>query len=120
MPSATAATGAPARGRPPVRATWPRALVIALVLVAAFVVAKSCQQSQVRVTKERAIATAKREVDFTPRLTNVRLLRQGLSSKPFWFVNLSVPGRDADQPRRLSVVKIDANTGKVEDVDRQR
>jgi Peptidase propeptide and YPEB domain len=103
-----------------VRATWPRVIVIALVLVAAFVVAKSCQQSQVRVTKEQAIATAKREVDFTPQIANVRLLRQGLSSKPFWFVNLSVSAPDADQPRRLSVVKIDANTGKVEDVDRQR
>jgi len=117
--SAPAAVGARTRGRRPVRATWPRVLAIALVLMAAFVVAKSCQQSQVRVTKEQAIATAKREIDFTPRFTNVRLLRQGLGSKPFWFVNLSA-GRDAHQPRRLSVVKIDANTGKVEDVNRQR
>ena len=90
------------------------------VLVAAFFVAKSCQQSQVRVTKEQAIATAKRAVDFTPRITNIRLLRQGLGSKPFWFVNLSVPGPGDQPPRRLSVVKIDANTGKVEDISRQR
>ena len=114
------ASGAPTRGRPPIRVTWPRVLVVALVLVAAFVVTKSCQQSQIRITKDQAITTAKREVDFTPRIATVRLLRQGLSSKPFWFVNLSVPGREVDQPRRLSVVKIDANTGKVEDVDRQR
>jgi NAD(P)H-flavin reductase len=94
--------------------------VLVAVLVAAFFVAKSCQQSQVRVTKEQAIATAERAVDFTPRITNIRLLRQGLSSKPYWFVNLSVPGRDANLPRRLSVVKIDANTGKVEEISRQR
>lgn len=118
--SATAEARAPARGRQPVRPTWPRVLVIVALLAVAFVVAKSCQQSQVRVTKEQAIATAQRAVDFTPRISNVRLLRQGLSSRPFWFVNLSVPGRDGDLPRRLSVVKIDANTGKVEDVDRQR
>jgi hypothetical protein len=118
-PSAAAEHDAPAYGRDPVHVTWPRVLVIVGVLVLAFVVAKSCQQSQVRVTKEQAIATAKREVDFTPRIANVRLLRQGLSSKPFWFVNLSA-GRNADLPRRLSVVKIDANTGKVEEVDRQR
>jgi hypothetical protein len=36
-----------------------------------------------------------------------------------WFVTVS-GGRNADRPRRLSVVKIDANTGKVEEVDRQR
>jgi hypothetical protein len=95
-------------------------LVIVGVLVLAFVVARSCQQDQVRITKEQAIATATREVDFTPERTNIRLLRQGLSSKPYWFVNLSIPGREEGTIRRLSVVKIDANTGKVVDVDRQR
>jgi peptidase YpeB-like protein len=119
-PSATADVGAFVRQRQPIRPTWPRVLVLVVVLVAAFFVAKSCQQSQVRVTKEQAIATAKRAVDFKPRITNIRLLRQGLGSKPFWFVNLSVPGRDQGSPRRLSVVKIDANTGKVEDISRQR
>ena len=119
-PSATADAGAFVRERRPIRPTWPRVLVLVAVLVAAFFVAKSCQQSQVRVTKEQAIATAKRAVDFKPRITNIRLLRQGLGSKPFWFVNLSVPGRGDAPPRRLSVVKIDANTGKVEDISRQR
>ena len=95
-------------------------LVILGVLVLAFFVARSCQQSQVRISKDQAIATAKREVDFTPRLTNVRLLRQGVGSKPFWFVNLSIPGREEGSVRRLSVVKIDANTGKVVEIDEQR
>lgn len=119
-PSATADGGALVRERQPIRPTLPRVLVLVAVLVAAFFVAKSCQQSQVRVTKEQAIATAKRAVDFKPRVTNIRLLRQGIGSKAFWFVNLSVPGRDDELPRRLSVVKIDANTGKVEDISRQR
>ena len=95
-------------------------LVILGVLALAFFVARSCQQSQVRISKDQAIATAKREVDFTPRLTNVRLLRQGVGSKPFWFVNLSIPGREEGSVRRLSVVKIDANTGKVVEIDEQR
>ncbi len=90
------------------------------MLVLAFFVARSCQQSQVRVTKEQAIATAEREVDFTPRRTQIRLLRQGINSKPFWIVSLSVPGRVEDTFRRLAVVRVDANTGKVEEVDRDR
>jgi NAD(P)H-flavin reductase len=90
------------------------------VLVLAFVVARACQQDQVRITKEQAIATARSEVDFTPRRTNVRLLRQGLNSRPYWFVNLSIPGRREGTIRRLSVVKIDANSGEVAGVDRQR
>jgi hypothetical protein len=95
-------------------------LAVVGVLVLAFVVARGCQQSQVRISKETAIVTAEREVDFTPRRTNVRLLRQGVNSKPYWFVNLSVPGRQKGSISRLSVVKIDANTGKVVEIDRQR
>jgi hypothetical protein len=49
-------------------------------------------------------------------------VRQGLNSHPFWAVSLSIPrtvaaGQDApsgdDAYRRLAVVRIDANTGKV-------
>lgn len=95
-------------------------LVLVGVLVLAFVVARGCQQSQVRISEEQAVATATRAVDFEPRRTNVRLLRQGVSSKPFWFVNLSVPGEAEGSVRRLAVVQIDANTGAVVEVDRQR
>ena len=70
------------------------------MLVVAFLVARGCQQSQVRTTKDQAITSATRAVDFTPRRTNVRLLRQGINSKPYWFVNLSVPGRVEGTIRR--------------------
>lgn len=95
-------------------------LVIVGVLVLAFVVARGCQQSQVRITKEQAIATARDEVNFDAPRANVRLLRQGLNSKPYWFVNLSITGSEPGTVRRLSVVKIDANNGKVVEIDRQR
>ena len=95
-------------------------LVLIGVLVLAFVVARGCQQSQVRITEEQAIATAKEEVDFMPRRTNIRLLRQGLGSEPYWFVNLSLPGQTPGSIRRLSVVKVDANTGEVVEIDKQR
>jgi hypothetical protein len=94
--------------------------VVLGVLVLAFVVARGCQQSQVRITKEQAVATAEREVDFEPRRTQVRLLRQGLNSRPYWIVSLSTPGREADTFSRLAVVKIDANDGEVADVTRER
>lgn len=89
------------------------------MLVLAFVVARSCQQSQVRITQEQAIATAREEIRFTPDTVNVRLLRQGLRSKPYWFVNMSTRTRSG-AVQRLVVVEIDANNGKVVEVDRQR
>jgi hypothetical protein len=52
------------------------------------------------------------------------MLRQGLSSKPFWIVSLSIPTSDAPTTnqrfKELAVIRIDANTGKVADVKVQR
>lgn len=100
--------------------TWLRVAVIVAVLVLAFVVAQTCQQSQIRVTKEQAIATATREVDFRPENTQIRMLRQGIASEPFWIVSLSVPGEPEGSFRELAVVRVDANTGNVEEVRIQR
>ena len=94
-------------------------LVIARRAVAAFVVAQSCQKYQVRMSKEQAIQTAERQVDFSPQRTQVRLLRQGLNSQPFWIVSLSIPGERTSTFRRLATVRIDANTGKVAEVNRE-
>jgi hypothetical protein len=112
-------------GRPagPRGATWPRVAVIGGVLLLAFFVARSCQQSQIRITKEQAIATAEQQVSFTPENTQVRLLRQGLAREPIWIVSLSIPSRggaDESAFSQLSVVRIDANTGEVVEVIRQQ
>jgi Peptidase propeptide and YPEB domain len=87
------------------------------VLVAAFVFAQTCQKDQVRVSKEQAIQIAEARVPFDPERTQIRLLRQGINSKPFWIVSLSIPGETEGTFRSLAVVRIDANTGEVEDVD---
>jgi hypothetical protein len=94
-------------------------LVVVGVLVLAFFVARGCQQSQVRVTEQQAIATAEEQVNFEPERTQIRMLRQGLTSRPFWIVSLSIPGEQRDTFRRLATVKINANTGKVEEVNRE-
>jgi hypothetical protein len=77
------------------------------------VVASSCQRRQVRITKESAIVTATRAADFRPQRTQVRLVRQGLNGHPFWAVSLSVPGADGKGYTRVSVARVDANTGKL-------
>jgi hypothetical protein len=93
--------------------------VVAGVLVLAFFVSRGCQQSQVRVTEEQAIAKAREQVEFTPRRTQIRLLRQGLNSRPNWIVSLSIPAGEPDTFRQLAVVRVDANTGRVLDVSVQ-
>ena len=93
-------------------------LVIVGVLVLAFFVARNCQQEQVRLTEDQAIVIAERQVNFEPDRTQIRLLRQGLNSKPYWIVSLSIPGERDDTYRRLATVQIDAKTGEVVDVNR--
>ena len=99
---------------------WLRVAVIVGVLAVAFMVAQTCQQSQIRVTKEQAIAKAERQVDFEPDRTQIRLLRQGITSEPFWIVSLSVAGEREDSFRELAIVKIDANNGELDSVRQQR
>jgi hypothetical protein len=99
--------------------TWLRVGVVVGVLVVAFVVAQTCQQSQIRLTKDQAIAEAKEEIAFKPDQTQIRLLRQGIQSEPFWIVSLSVKGERKNTFRELAIVRIDANSGKVESVRQQ-
>jgi hypothetical protein len=109
--------GTPLTGGGP---TWLRAAVIAAVLVVAFVAAQTCQKSSIRLNKDQAIAKAEQQVNFTPKREQVRLLRQGVTSRPYWIVSLSRPGKRQGTFSRLAVIRINANTGKVETVSRQR
>ena len=89
-----------------------------------FVASRSCQQDQIRITKEQAIATAERQIKFEPSRVQVRMLRQGLNSRPNWVVSLSIPRRGTTiaqaEFKELALVRVDANTGKVVDVKVQR
>jgi uncharacterized membrane protein YkoI len=111
------------RARPLASRGWVRVAVVVALLAVTFAASRSCQQGQVRITKEQAIATAEREVEFEPTRKQVRLLRKGLNSKAYWIVSLSIPrGDDLDTQefRKLALVEIDANTGKVASVKVQR
>jgi hypothetical protein len=109
-----------AHARPPQSRAFKIGLVVGL-FVLCVIAARGCQQSQIRITKEQAIASAERRVAFKPTRVQVRLVRQGLTSRPFWAVSLSIPS--AGTPGvfdQLAVIRVSANTGKVEEVRIQR
>jgi hypothetical protein len=97
--------------------TWPRLAGLGAILVLAFVVGKGCQDRDVQLDQDEAVEIAREQVDFTPTYTQVRLLRQGINRKAYWFVSLSIPiGFDGDRPDlfdALAVIKIDSKTGQV-------
>jgi hypothetical protein len=89
------------------------------LFVVTLIAAQTCQQSQIRLTKEQAIVTAQRQIDFEPTQTQVRFVRQGLNGRPFWAVSLSIPTGRPEEYRRLTTVRVDANTGQVAAVNRE-
>ena len=97
----------------PEQPVWVRVGVVLAILAVAFLVAQTCQKSSIRFNKEQAIAAAQRQVDFESQRTQVRLLRQGLDSKPYWVVSLSTPGERKGTFHDLAVVRVDANNGKI-------
>ena len=105
--------------RHPLRPSKRGVLAFVALLAVTAVAAQSCQQSQVRISKERAIATARPEAGFEPQRTQVRLVRQGLNSHPFWAVSFSVPARTGDGYAELTTVRVDANSGTVASVNRE-
>jgi hypothetical protein len=121
MPAAIEAMAASRRRRRPPQPTWLKVGLVVVLLAVTFVAARSCQQSQVRITQDQAIATAERRIPFEPTHVQVRMLRQGLTSQPFWVVSLSVPREGTPGVfDELAVVRVSANSGKVEDVRIQR
>ncbi len=111
-------------GRKGALPTWPRVAAVLVLFGFMFFVVKACQDDQVRLTQDDAIALAKEQVDFEPENVQIRLLRQGLDRRPVWVVSLSIPlgneeGPDPDFFKRLALVRIDANKGTVEGVEEQ-
>jgi hypothetical protein len=105
--------GTPLTGGGP---SWVRAAVIVAVLVVALIAAQTCQKSSIRLDKTQALAKAEAQVDFAPKREQIRLLRQGLTSKPYWMVSLSRPGKRAGTFSKLAVFRINANSGKLQRV----
>ena len=95
-------------------------LAVAGLLAVTLLAAQSCQQSQVRFSKEQAIASARPKAGFTPQRTQVRLVRQGLTGHPFWAISFSVAAPSGTGYSKLTTVRVDANTGTLEEVTRQR
>ena len=96
--------------------------MVVVVLLVAYFGARSCQDEEIKFSQDEAVALATEQVDFEPTRTMVRLLRQGLSREPFWFVSLAIPvgdDPDTDLFRRLTLVKINATTGEVVSVDQE-
>ena len=107
MPT-VAGTARGLRGRP-----LGRILVFAALIAALFFVSRGCQRSYQRITQDQAVAIAERAIDFKPTGYTLRLIPRGvIKQRRAWAVSLWTRNAQGGYGR-LSVVLLDANTGKV-------
>jgi hypothetical protein len=87
--------------------------LIALGLVLTRVLGKTTP----KVSKDDAVAVARPNVDFKPQGYNIRLVRQGIPPRPVWAVSFWIR-KAAGGFSRITIVLVDANSGRVMQVRR--
>lgn len=89
------------------------------VLALAFIVARACTKQEIRISDQEAVAIAKRQIDYKAERVQVRLVRRGVKSRPYWAVSLSQVG-PGNLPVNITVVLVDARTKEVAQVYKGR
>jgi hypothetical protein len=69
------------------------------------------------VSKEQAVAIARPHVDFQPQSYQIRFLRRGIPPRGYWVVSFFIRKQGGGYTR-VTVVLVDASTGKVTEVRR--
>jgi Peptidase propeptide and YPEB domain len=88
-----------------------RIALLAVVLLAALLVARTCGSSEAAVSQEEAIEIAKRQIDFEPRQIQIRNVPRGLEGRRSWAVSLYTG--TVSSPGTCRLVEIDAESGRV-------
>ena len=89
-----------------------RIAALVVLLLVAFVGAKSCAGHDNKVSQTEAIAIAKKQIDFTPDKVQIRYVPQGVPPVYYWAVSLYTLKND--RPDRVQVVLVNATTGDVQ------
>jgi hypothetical protein len=71
-----------------------------------------------KVSKQEAVAVARPNVDFKPQGYNIRLVRQGIPPRPVWAVSFWIRKSGGGGYSRITLVLVDANSGRVMQVRR--
>jgi hypothetical protein len=88
-------------------------LILAAVLLLAFVVTKSCTRQQNEIGQDEAVAIAREHVDFEPDDYQIRYVPQGIPPVYYWAVSLYTLRNG--RPAHVQVVLVNATTGDVQE-----
>jgi hypothetical protein len=94
---------------------WGKALILAVILLAAVLVSRSCGKTDPKISQDQAVAIATREVPYEPNDVVIRIQKRGLRQNLFWLVGLGIKRPDGSYERATNVL-VDAESGRVEAV----
>jgi hypothetical protein len=116
----------PGNGRPPAAPAPRRGLrdrplgrlfLLALVLVAALVAARTCASADKNVTQEEAMEIAIAHAPFEPcpekRCRQIKYLNQGIPVVGYWGIVLSERLDEDGRPNRIASYLVNASTGAI-------
>jgi hypothetical protein len=90
---------------------------MAALLILAFVLTRGLGVTGHDVSKDDAVTIARARIDFRPEGYNIRFVRRGIPPRPFWLVSFWIRRADGGFSR-VTVVVVDANSGRVTEVKR--
>jgi hypothetical protein len=90
---------------------------MAALLGIGFVLVNVLHQGKTNVSKEDAVAIARQRIDFTPTGYQIRFIRRGIPSRGYWVASFYIR-RDGGDYSRVTVVLVDAASGRVTEVRR--
>ena len=67
------------------------------------------------VSKEEAVRIARPQIDFVPQDHQIRFIRRGIPTRPYWVVSFYV-GKRGGGYKRVTIVVVDARSGEVTEV----
>ena len=87
------------------------------LLALGLVLTRVLGRTDTKVSKDDAIAVARPKVDFKPQGYNIRLVRQGIPPRPVWAISFWIR-KAGGGFSRITIVLVDANSGRVMQVRR--
>jgi peptidase YpeB-like protein len=91
---------------------------MAALLAAGFLLVHVADRGGRKLSKDDAIAIARAKVDFEPTGYQIRFLRRGVPPRGYWVSSFYIEKKQGGGYKRITVVVIDAASGKVTEVHR--
>jgi hypothetical protein len=87
------------------------------LLVLGFALVHVVDRNGAKVSQQEAVAIARARIDFKPEDYQIRFIRRGIPSRGFWVVSFYIR-KQLGGYARVTVVLVDAATGRVTEVRR--